>query len=105
MTPPLRFSVRTRPSSRTQLSSQTPRAIGNAMSLSIIENATCTFCGCVCDDIDLHYDDVRIHKADHACVLGTSWFLNHTAEKKYPMALVDGGEATVDEAIERAATL
>src|SRR5204862_686762 len=31
------------------------------MSLQIIENATCTFCGCVCDDINLHYDDVRIH--------------------------------------------
>ncbi|MFO1094346.1 MAG: hypothetical protein U0992_13735 [Planctomycetaceae bacterium] len=75
------------------------------MSLQVIENATCTFCGCVCDDIDLHHDEVRIHKADHACVLGTAWFLNHTAEKKYPMALVDGREASLDEAIETAATL
>lgn len=74
------------------------------MTLQVINNATCTFCGCVCDDINLYYDDVRIHKADHACVLGTSWFLNHTAEKKYPMALIDGEEATVDEAIEAAAT-
>ena len=69
------------------------------MTLQIIENATCTFCGCVCDDINLHHDEVRIHKAERACVLGTSWFLNHTAEKKHPMALVDGQEATLDEAI------
>ena len=54
------------------------------MSLQVIENATCTFCGCVCDDINLHHDEVRIHKAEQACVLGTAWFLNHTAEKKYP---------------------
>ncbi|MCC7083988.1 MAG: hypothetical protein IT427_03150 [Pirellulales bacterium] len=71
--------------------------------LSIINNATCTFCGCVCDDIQLHHDEVRIHKADRACVLGTAWFLNHTAEKKHPAALVDGREATLDEAIRAAA--
>lgn len=74
------------------------------MALQVINNATCTFCGCVCDDIDLHFDDVRIHQAKKACVLGTAWFLNHTAEKKYPEALIDGREATVDEAIEAAAT-
>ena len=69
------------------------------MTLQVIDNATCTFCGCVCDDIQLHHDEVRIHKANKACVLGTAWFLNHTAEKKYPDALIDGREATVDEAI------
>ena len=73
--------------------------------LQVIDNATCTFCGCVCDDIQLHHDEVRIHKAKKACVLGTAWFLNHTAEKKYPAALIDGKEATVDEAIEEAARL
>jgi formylmethanofuran dehydrogenase subunit B len=73
------------------------------MTLQVIENATCTFCGCVCDDIDLHHDEVRIHKAERACVLGTAWFLNHTAEKKYPAALVDGREASLDAAIEVAA--
>jgi formylmethanofuran dehydrogenase subunit B len=59
----------------------------------------------VCDDIQLHADDVRIHEAKKACVLGTAWFLNHTAEKKYPVALVDGREASLDEAIETAANL
>jgi formylmethanofuran dehydrogenase subunit B len=73
--------------------------------LKIIDNATCTFCGCVCDDIQLHHDEMRIHKANKACVLGTSWFLNHTAEAKYPAALIEGEEVTLDEAIEVAAGL
>lgn len=76
---------------------------GGAKPLKIITNATCTFCGCVCDDIELHADEIRIHKAKKACVLGTAWFLNHTAERLYPDALIDGKEATVDEAIEAAA--
>jgi formylmethanofuran dehydrogenase subunit B len=73
------------------------------MDLNIVENATCTFCGCVCDDIELHADELRIHEAKRACILGKAWFLNHTAEHKYPDALVDGREATLDEAIEAAA--
>ena len=71
--------------------------------LNIIDNATCTFCGCVCDDIQLHSDGNRIHKANKACVLGKAWFLNHTADKHYPDAIVDGRETTVDEAIQVAA--
>jgi formylmethanofuran dehydrogenase subunit B len=74
------------------------------MSLTVIKNATCTFCGCVCDDIELHADEERIHQAKKACVLGKAWFLNHTAEHKYPDAIIDGKEATLDEAIEAAAT-
>ena len=73
------------------------------MGLNVVKNATCTFCGCVCDDIELHADDVRITHTKAACVLGVSWFKNHTAEKLYPEALIDGKEATVEEAVEAAA--
>ena len=73
------------------------------MSLNVVANATCTFCGCVCDDIELHAEGDRIVKAKNACSLGESWFRNHTAERLYPDALVDGREATLDEAIEAAA--
>ena len=73
------------------------------MELTVVKNATCTFCGCVCDDIELHADGERITHAKAACVLGASWFKNHTAERLYPDALVDGEEATVEEAVEAAA--
>jgi len=73
------------------------------MDLTVVKNATCTFCGCVCDDIELHTDGVRITKSKHACSLGESWFRNHTAERLYPDALIDGQPATVEAAIEAAA--
>ena len=73
------------------------------MELTIVKDATCTFCGCVCDDIELHTDGVRIVHTKAACVLGVSWFKNHTAEHLYPDALIDGKLATVDEAVEVAA--
>ena len=63
------------------------------MSLNVVKNATCTFCGCVCDDMELHVEGDRIVKAKNACSLGESWFRNHTAEHAYPDALIDGKEA------------
>jgi len=73
------------------------------MDLTIVKNATCTFCGCVCDDIELHTDGIHITHTKAACVLGVSWFKNHTAERLYPEALIDGKEVSVDEAVEAAA--
>ena len=73
------------------------------MQLNVVKNATCTFCGCVCDDIELHADAERIVETKRACILGEAWFKNHTAERLYPDALIDGKEATVDQAVEAAA--
>lgn len=73
------------------------------MELTVTKHATCTFCGCVCDDIELHSDGTRIVETKAACILGKSWFLNHDVERHYPDALVNGREATLDEAIEAAA--
>jgi formylmethanofuran dehydrogenase subunit B len=73
------------------------------MSLTVVKNATCTFCGCVCDDIELYADGQRITRTKHACILGEAWFRNHTAERLFPDALVDGKPASLDEAVEAAA--
>jgi formylmethanofuran dehydrogenase subunit B len=73
------------------------------MDLNVVRHATCTFCGCVCDDIELHADGERIVKAKNACSLGDAWFRHHTAERLYPDALVDGEPASLDAAIEAAA--
>jgi formylmethanofuran dehydrogenase subunit B len=73
--------------------------------IKIVENATCTFCGCVCDDMVLtvDLDQKRITKAKNACVLGRAWFAEHAIPEGRPMALIDGREATLDEAIEETA--
>jgi formylmethanofuran dehydrogenase subunit B len=73
------------------------------MSLTVVKNATCTFCGCVCDDIELHANSEKIVETKRACSLGEAWFKNHTAERLYPDALIDGQPATVEQAVEAAA--
>jgi formylmethanofuran dehydrogenase subunit B len=73
------------------------------MGLTVVKNATCTFCGCVCDDIELHANEERIVETKRACILGEYWFKNHTAERLFPDALIDGKPATVDEALHAAA--
>ena len=72
--------------------------------LKIVKDATCTFCGCVCDDIDLSVQGHQIVEAKRACVLGTAWFLNHEVEDR-PACHIDGKPATVAEGIERAAQI
>lgn len=72
--------------------------------LKVVKDATCTFCGCVCDDIDLKVDGDHIVEAKRACVLGTAWFLNHDVEDG-PSCRIDGQPASVAEGVERAAQI
>ena len=73
---------------------------------TLVENATCTFCGCVCDDMHLSVDldEKQITKAKNACILGRAWYANHTVEDR-PAALIDGEEATLEEAVDEAARI
>jgi formylmethanofuran dehydrogenase subunit B len=71
----------------------------------VVEHATCTFCGCVCDDIDLTVEGNRITKAKNACVLGKAWFLEHQWDDARPEAMVAGQPVTTAVAIEEAARL
>lgn len=72
--------------------------------LKIVQDATCTFCGCVCDDMELTVEGDRITKAKNACVLGKSWFFNHHIEDR-PDATVDGQPVSYDEAFDKAAEI
>ncbi|HSE44231.1 MAG TPA: formylmethanofuran dehydrogenase subunit B [Gemmatimonadales bacterium] len=72
----------------------------------IVADATCTFCGCVCDDMVLTVDleHHRITKSENACVLGKAWFKEHGIEER-PYALIDGREASTEQAVEEAARI
>jgi len=74
--------------------------------LKVVRHATCTFCGCVCDDMDLTVDveQKRITKAENACILGKAWFREHGIEQR-PFALIGGREATTEEGVEEAAQI
>jgi formylmethanofuran dehydrogenase subunit B len=75
-----------------------------APALKIVSDATCTFCGCVCDDMELTVEGNTITKAKNACVLGKAWFLNHHIEDR-PIATIQGQPATFEAAVEKAAEI
>ena len=70
----------------------------------VIEDATCTFCGCVCDDMVLTVEGNRITKAKNACILGKAWFFNHHIEER-PDATIDGQPVSYEQAIDKAADI
>ncbi len=74
--------------------------------IKTVADATCTFCGCVCDDIVLSVDmdTHQITKSQNACVLGKAWFKEHSIEER-PAALIAGRPATTEEGVEEAAQI
>lgn len=83
---------------------ESPAQAAASSELKIIEDATCTFCGCVCDDIVLKVRDDKIVEAKNACVLGKAWFLHHEIEDR-PACLVEGQPVDLDQGIDRAARI
>ncbi len=67
-----------------------------------IADATCTACGCLCDDIVLTVRNDQILAAEHACPIGAAWFLADHGPGDRPMAMVEGEPATADDARNRA---
>lgn len=80
--------------------------MGEEEGIVTVKNAVCTFCGCVCDDIELTVDRRvgKITKAVSACQLGRAWFLEHCHED-HPVALLDGREVPLEEAADAAARI
>lgn len=73
------------------------------MTETIVRNAVCLACGCVCDDIDVHTSANRVRRAERACELGAAWFASHDAHTAQPAALVDGAPVALDDALQVAA--
>lgn len=84
--------------SSAELAGETPANV------KIVRDATCTACGCVCDDIDLTVQGDRIVAAERACSLGNRWFLEHTTPDR-PACLIHGQPASVEAGIEKAAQI
>lgn len=68
----------------------------------IVEDFACTVCGCVCDDLRLTINQGRITEAVGACQLSRQWFLDQDSRSP-AVAEIDGREATLEAAIDRAA--
>jgi len=72
---------------------------------TVVTSATCIYCGCLCDDIELRTAANRIVRAEHACTLGRAWFHGHVDDTSHPSALVDGRAVSTDQAIGAAAEI
>lgn len=83
---------------------------------TVVENAVCPGCGCLCDDILLEIEDAReasrrsalassprVSRARRACVNGRAFFAGYDPSPRSP--LVMGAEAAWDAAIAEAARI
>lgn len=75
----------------------------------IVENCTCAFCGCNCDDLDYLVKNGHVVAVRHACRLGASKIMEDMDQRlMVPMIRNEEGEleeVTWDEALDKAAGL
>jgi formylmethanofuran dehydrogenase subunit B len=71
-----------------------------------IKDAVCSFCGCLCDDINVEVEDGKIKRVKHACRLGSSKIMGHDRMQS-PMIRKDGVlvASSFQEAYDRAAQI
>ena len=101
----LATSVSQLPFGRATDAGQQAATVEGAGTTKVVANATCTFCGCVCDDMILTVEGDRITKAKNACILGKSWFFNHHIPYDQPVASIKGQPVEFSKAVDRAAAI
>lgn len=69
----------------------------------VVENATCTFCGCLCDDIIVEVEDGRIARVRHVCANGRGVFMDYDPTPGQPT--VAGREVEWEQAVVEAARI
>lgn len=67
-------------------------------------DVACPVCGCVCDDLALTTDGIRVVRTERACALAEPWFLAQSSATR-PEAEIEGLPTDVDSAIKHAAEL
>ncbi len=72
---------------------------------TIMKDITCTFCGCLCDDLELSLQGGRITDVRVGCQLARSKILNYRENRAKPAIRRNGEfkEVSIDEAIDKAA--
>ncbi|MFX0162951.1 MAG: formylmethanofuran dehydrogenase subunit B [Candidatus Hodarchaeota archaeon] len=72
--------------------------------VDVYTDVVCTFCGCLCDDIEIHVEGGKIVKAVNSCAISRAKFLGHEGNG-HRKVKVSGSEASVDDAIKKAAEI
>lgn len=72
------------------------------MKAMVITDVVCTFCGTLCDDLEVEVEGQRIRAVRRACAIGRAKFL-HSLQVVFPS--VNGQPASLEEALDEAARL
>jgi len=99
MSPPKKLAQRTPPlPSPSDPQPSTLIAQPSPSPLRIETDVACTVCGCVCDDLSLHFQGGQIVRVERACVLAEPWFAA-LAQAAPPAAFLGMQVATHEQAI------
>lgn len=71
--------------------------------LKTFKNITCTFCGALCDNIEVKVKDNEIIKLKNACAISRKKFEHALKDRTIPM--INGKESTYQQAIKKAAEI
>ncbi len=77
--------------------------------MAIVNAVTCPVCGCLCDDIELTFENNEVVKVKNGCAICESKFLGYKSEHrvKKPLIRKNGElvEVSLDEAVHKAAEI
>jgi formylmethanofuran dehydrogenase subunit B len=73
------------------------------MSVTIHKDVVCTFCGALCDDLEMHVENNQVIEVKNVCGIGRSKALHGDNDK--PECSVDGRQSTLEQAYDAAARI
>lgn len=82
----------------------TDNRLPTLLSPRIENDVACTVCGCVCDDLSLHFEGDQIVHIERACSLAKPWFAS-LANAAPALASVRGQATQLDQALHAAAEI
>ena len=71
--------------------------------MSVHRDVVCTFCGCLCDDLEVEVQDNKITGVKKACAIGKNKILH--ALSNVPVPSINGREASIGETVDEAARI
>lgn len=71
--------------------------------MTVYRDVVCTFCGSLCDDLEVETENNQIKKVKRACVIGRNKLLH--AQSDLASLRVDGQPVSADAALDEAARI
>lgn len=71
--------------------------------MSTHRDVVCTFCGCLCDDLEVEVQDNRITGVKKACSIGKNKIMH--ALSNVPIPSINGRNASIAETVDEAARI